>query len=333
MAFRDSLHDPRQRAVSGPAIAVEAVRALRARLPALTDRLLSEFGDDGGRVPAGDLAADLERWCRLGMSLAIEAIEDPRGGRADLELAARLGSDWAAVGLPLESLLRLYRLAGRRAVGSTCRGGGSLRAGRGLGRAASCRTGHSLGRARRGRSHALDRRPAPRVDTARPLRGHRASASRSCPDARKNGSPRLLWRMREDVGLALASLGDGNLDQLTALVLGHAPGGIGVSSVVEELADVGGARRMAELMLDSCTVGPGVEVARLDQRLPTALITAEPELGEQLKAQVLGAVLALEDKYRCCWRGPDRPGHECRSSWARARCSRQRDRGQRECRR
>ena len=70
----------------------------------------------------------------------------------------------------------------------------------------------------------------------------------------------------------------------------------GIGPVVEELAEVGDARRAADLALRTCT-GAG-DVALLHERLPAALVVSCPELGAALVARALGAVLELDHQDR-----------------------------------
>ncbi len=63
--------------------------------------------------------------------------------------------------------------------------------------------------------------------------------------------------------------------------------------MVDGLADLGHARRLAELALRTCPPD-ATGIVRLDQRMPTALVVSQPELAGRLVTEVLGEVLALE---------------------------------------
>ncbi|MEV5981124.1 helix-turn-helix domain-containing protein [Streptomyces sp. NPDC052114] len=120
---------------------------------------------------------------------------------------------------------------------------------------------------------------------------------------------RFVWRMRTDcevgvvaLGAAEGGKGDGGgadgggaagLDALARMLDGRCPGPGGISPVVGGLAQLGHARRLAELALRTCPPG-ATGIVRLDQRMPTALVVSRPELAELLVAAVLGEVLALE---------------------------------------
>ncbi|MCX5139648.1 helix-turn-helix domain-containing protein [Streptomyces sp. NBC_00338] len=83
--------------------------------------------------------------------------------------------------------------------------------------------------------------------------------------------------------------------ELAALAAGLSvpPGArVGISSVVEGLAAVGDARRLAETALRACPAGGGVVL--LDEQLPAALVVSSPGLGSALAARVLGPLDRLD---------------------------------------
>ncbi|MEU9717980.1 helix-turn-helix domain-containing protein [Streptomyces sp. NPDC047976] len=106
------------------------------------------------------------------------------------------------------------------------------------------------------------------------------------------GSPRLLWRVRADGETGLADLGHQPLDSLRALL---APLAVraGVSPVVGTPAELAGARRLAVLALHTAPPSAAPGAALLDERLPAALVAADPELAARLRRVVLGPVLEL----------------------------------------
>lgn len=73
---------------------------------------------------------------------------------------------------------------------------------------------------------------------------------------------------------------------------------VGIGPVVEELADLGAARRAADVALRTCT-GDG-DIAVLHERLPSALVVSLPDLGSALVARALGPVLELDHQDREC---------------------------------
>ncbi|MGW0336254.1 PucR family transcriptional regulator [Streptomyces sp. NPDC003011] len=78
----------------------------------------------------------------------------------------------------------------------------------------------------------------------------------------------------------------------------HRPGGpgpgtrVGVGSVVEGMAAVGDARKLADLALGICPEAGGT--VRLTEHLPAALVISCPDLGRALADRVLGPLLRLE---------------------------------------
>ncbi|MFJ7154020.1 PucR family transcriptional regulator [Streptomyces sp. NPDC101118] len=114
---------------------------------------------------------------------------------------------------------------------------------------------------------------------------------RPVPEAGAAG-PRVLWRLRADREVGLVELGAYGPAAVRELL---APLGVraGVSPVVGSAGELARARWLAELALRT-TAGAGVpETAVLDERLPAALVAAQGELADRLRAVVLGPVLAL----------------------------------------
>lgn len=104
---------------------------------------------------------------------------------------------------------------------------------------------------------------------------------------------RFLWRTRADREIAVVGLGDRSLAELTAVLVGRCPGPGGVGPVVDGLAELDRARRLAEAALLTCAPG-STGIVRLDERLTTALVVSQPELSERLVAEVFGPLLTLE---------------------------------------
>ncbi|MFJ8886280.1 PucR family transcriptional regulator [Streptomyces sp. NPDC102402] len=67
---------------------------------------------------------------------------------------------------------------------------------------------------------------------------------------------------------------------------------VGVSSVVDGLASVGDARRLAETALKACPASGGTVL--LDEHLPAALVVSSPGLGTALADRVLGPLDRLD---------------------------------------
>ncbi|MFD9501638.1 helix-turn-helix domain-containing protein [Streptomyces sp. NPDC060035] len=133
-----------------------------------------------------------------------------------------------------------------------------------------------------------------------------------------SGTP-VLWHAGGDVELAILPLGaepvaagpreddadtavtDGGMSEVpgqdelasVAAELTAPPGTrIGISSVVEGLASVGDARRLAETALRACPASGGTVL--LDEHLPAALVVSSPGLGTALAGRVLGPLDRLD---------------------------------------
>jgi sugar diacid utilization regulator len=83
------------------------------------------------------------------------------------------------------------------------------------------------------------------------------------------------------------------LDGVAKALDGRCSGPGGISPVVPGLAELGRARRLAELALRTCPPD-ATAVVRLDQRMPTALVVSQPELADRLVSDVFGTLLELE---------------------------------------
>ncbi|MBO2456607.1 PucR family transcriptional regulator [Actinomadura violacea] len=111
------------------------------------------------------------------------------------------------------------------------------------------------------------------------------------------GGMRFIWRLRADAQVALVALGTAELDDLVDAVRPYARSHAGVSPVVPSLAELGGARWLAELALRTCR-GPGAQIARLDRRLPDALVLSQPRLAGRLGEVALGGLTGVDPAFR-----------------------------------
>lgn len=107
----------------------------------------------------------------------------------------------------------------------------------------------------------------------------------------------LTWRSRADAEFAIALLHPGAdedhvLDGLANVLRPHGSSRAGIGLVVDGLAELGRARRMAEVALRTCSADG--EIARLDERLPAALVACQSDLSGALAARAFGPVLALD---------------------------------------
>ncbi|MDT9691412.1 helix-turn-helix domain-containing protein [Streptomyces sp. P9(2023)] len=311
----------------------EACTALLERLPELVDehlRELHEYEPAYGRiVPYDQHWREAQEAIRIG----IEMISAPRDSpRRDLEHADELGRRRAEQGMPLELLVHAYRHAGQLvwdaliedASGFPPRLAALTQSATIMWSAVDAQA-DTASEAYRATELELRRRTDEQLQALLDalLQGQRspevtsrAAAGLDLPehgryavvvlrhDRREVPEPfhrrvrgagvRFLWRMGADCEIAVVSLAEGTgLDALSELLEGRCPGPGGISPVVTGLAELGRARRLAELALRTSPPESRL-IVRLDRRMAGALVVGQPELAGLLVADVLGALLELD---------------------------------------
>lgn len=124
------------------------------------------------------------------------------------------------------------------------------------------------------------------------LRGSSAERSAEDPVREVREGMELYWCPQEDGLAVVAQLGERSVEDL-ASVIPVGPGGRGgISTVVTGLMELGRARELAELALNTCATDG--ELARLADRLPGAFILTRPDLAQEFALQVLGPVLEAD---------------------------------------
>lgn len=128
---------------------------------------------------------------------------------------------------------------------------------------------------------------------------HRPGTAPPPPTALPGTAP--LWHTGPDAEFAILRLtGDpGDPGELHAIAAAlDAPAGTraGIGSVVEGLAALGDARRLAETALRACPASGGTVL--LDEHLPDALVVTSPALGSALADRVLGPLDRLDPSDR-----------------------------------
>ncbi|MEU0938730.1 MULTISPECIES: helix-turn-helix domain-containing protein [unclassified Embleya] len=311
-----------------------AARVLPARLPELTDRLVAELqalepAYLAGGVPPDELWQSAHEALRVGVAALAVWPRELEGSRW---ASGRLARRRAEQGVPLEALLHAYRLGGvllwqtlvevaaeqepdevRLLVHVATDVWNFVDGHAGAIADAYRRVEAELTNRHDERVHALldtllDGR-APAADLAAaaavldlPERGRYAVVALRHPfpgtgvhDAPRRPAPdgvRVVWRARMEGEFAVVLLGTAGLDEV-AETFGPATGSrAGISAIVDGLAALGRARRLAEIALRTCTADG--ECARLDERLPAALVASQPDLAHDLAARVLGPILALD---------------------------------------
>ncbi|MGW4407663.1 PucR family transcriptional regulator [Nonomuraea sp. NPDC004702] len=309
-----------------------AARALLERLPELTGELVARTrgGDD---VYSACVPYD-EHWKSTleGVRLGLTAILQEPSERRDLVFTRSMAQRRAEQGLPLESLLRMYRLAGQVTWSAIVDHMERERPDRldVLVRAAShvwhaidrqslvaCdvyarREQEILGRSKERVNALLDALLDGTADTGvvraaadslgLPERARYAVVTVRFPGGRHHddvrlpaalGALRLLWRMRTGHEVAVVALGRATLDDLCQELSLIVSGVAGVSPVVTGLDELGTAHELASLAMRTCADG-GPEIARLDERVPAVLMISRPGVTGHLVEGALGRLLALD---------------------------------------
>ncbi|MFI0449577.1 PucR family transcriptional regulator [Actinomadura sp. 6N118] len=329
-ALAPRVQDPGLKAAN--ALAASATGALLLRVPDLTDRLVAEvLAED----PAyGEFVPKDEFWesVRDSLEAGIEQMRRKAAGeREDLSVAERTGRRRCEQGLPLESLLRSYRMGGRIIWEALIQvvseeDPDSLQV---LLRYAST-VWHTIelqstvvAESYRRTESELLRRSSERVQAlldalldgrgADPGLAKAASAALDLPEhgryavvvlrvstrdsgferPEEIGGLRFVWRMRTDAEVGVVSLGEHDVEDVVTALQPLVRGEAGVSAVIDGLAGLGRGRWLAEVALGTCRPGDH-RIVRLDGNLPAALVVAQPELGDLLGSQVLGPLADLD---------------------------------------
>ena len=317
---------------AAPPGVVELSRAVLLGLDVLTDRLVEVIVEEDpsysgpGRTPR----EDLHRSCHDNLLRILQWLTGTTGPGTDPFDAPRAtGRRRAEQGMPLESVLHAYRLGYRiiwEGLVDEARRAGQVD---GLVEAAtevwsivdefSSVVADSYRETEAEFARRDDRRRDALVDallegrgTERTLAADAAAAldlpehgrfsvvvlagedgSRPAGAALRSHGLRVAWRNRTDREIGLVPLGRAEPDDVVR-ALRTAPGlHAGVSPVVDGLAEVDVAHRLAETALRALPAGEPV-VAQLDERLPGALLVTAPDLAARLVRRALGGVLDLE---------------------------------------
>lgn len=106
---------------------------------------------------------------------------------------------------------------------------------------------------------------------------------------------RAVWGARSEGQVAVVSLGFRRASEVVARLEALAGGPVGVSGVVEGIAAVAEAFRLAKSAVRTLPAGVP-RVATIDDRLPEALLSNSPELQSRLVGQSFGGLLDLPDE-------------------------------------
>ncbi|MGY0023326.1 PucR family transcriptional regulator [Streptomyces sp. YJ-C3] len=312
------------------AVLRRAALPLMGQLPTLTDRLTAELHarEPAYRAAIDADPGDVRREVQRSLRHSVASLLDPaRSREAARACSARIGAERAARGLPLDALLHAFRLGGalvwqalvdevtrhhprdahllvhlaadvRNFVDEHC-----ACVAESYRRAEHELTWRRENRRRLTAAALLDgaTRIADLPDAAAalglPERGRYAvvlvAGGRTV--APSPTGTRTVWHPAPDAERGIVALGECDVRQLAAAWRASTDRGagvrVGVSSAVEGLAAVGGARRLAETALRICPASGGTVL--LDDELPAALVAGAPALGDLLADRVLGALRTL----------------------------------------
>ncbi|CAL9337314.1 PucR family transcriptional regulator [Streptomyces sp. enrichment culture] len=305
-------------------------RVLLDDLPHLTDRLVAVLQEQEAAYRASVEADATGTWQEVHRSLrhSVASLLDPRGTRdAARRCTWRIGAARAEQGLPLDALLHAFRLGGslvwQALVDETCRTAPEdvrllvhvasdvwefvdehctlvadayrqterqlawRRENRVRLLAAALLDGSSRIADLPEAAEALDLPEQGRYVVVAVAGGRPAG----CPGAQSLLPPtvRVHWHPGPDVDYGIVLAGD----DPEPVPADARPGlRIGVSSAVEGLAAVGGARALADTALGLCPATGGT--VRLTDHLPAALVMSSPDLGAALTDRLLGPLAELE---------------------------------------
>lgn len=308
----------------------ELVAACRAEIPTLADQLISEIFTDNPQWTdySSVTRADLNDGCRRYVTSILELIGAPRTAFDD-EVAAYIGRRRAGQGVPLETMLRTFRLGGRVVWEVLLEKADDLAPGeiRALGTALWAvidrlssslvtsyrKTEFEQLRSDERRRHALveDLLGGRAHDTAFSARAARelnlpASSAYLVVVASGAGGPvrtgtetalaavgiRSVWHDRVDSTVGLVAVERHNVTWVVRRIEPHIRGRAGASPAVSGLAQVDTAHAWAVLTLQTLP-DDATGLVPLEQRFQYALLMRSKDLADMLVAHTLGPVLEL----------------------------------------
>ncbi|MEV3962126.1 helix-turn-helix domain-containing protein [Nocardia sp. NPDC050193] len=315
----------------------ELVAACRGDIHVLTERLIAAVFTDNPEWTdySAVTRVDLRDGCRRFVTRVLDLI-DEKGREAERDdVAAAIGADRAVQGVPLEAMLRTFRLGGRIIWEALLDRAGTISAAdfREIGTAmwavidgmssalVTSYRGAELDRVRfdERRRHAL-------IEDVLAGRGrdalfaNRASRELNLPvtgdylvvAARGDAYPlrlgtetalaahgfRSVWHDRGDSTVGIIALEHHSAVQVKTILAPLVRGRAALSPAVTGLAEVDAAHMLAALALDTVPEDARGVVTSLHDRYPEALLLRSPDLARLLVGRLLGPILDLPTKER-----------------------------------
>ncbi|MBY8858498.1 helix-turn-helix domain-containing protein [Nocardia sp. CA2R105] len=323
-----------------PALSTPGTRTLaqacRADVPAMTRRLLAAIFTDNPEwtdytsVPR----ADLREGCRRYLTRILDLLGGASGDPETDDVAAAIGRHRAEQGVPMEAMLRTFRLGGGIVWETLLDKAGSV------GPQEIRESGTAMWAVVDGLSSALvtsyrnteleqvrrdERRRHALIEDLLSGRAHDAAfAARAARElnlptqgaylvvaARGAGRPlragtetalsasgiRSVWHDRVDTTIGIVSLEHRTDEAVLQQLRPQVRGRAGASPAVPGLAQVDSAHALALIALQTLP-GGATGLVSLEQRYPEALLVRSPDLTDLLLTHTLGPVLELPDKER-----------------------------------
>lgn len=315
----------------------ELVATCRRDIPVLTEQLIAAIFTDNPEWTdySAVSSADLREGCRRFLTRVLELIDgsEPDADRDDV--AAAIGAHRAVQGVPLEAMLRTFRLGGRVVWEALLDRAGALSAAdfRQMGTAmwavidgmssalVTSYRGAELDRVRldERRRHALiedvlagrgrDARFAQRASRELniPVTGdYLVVAARGDAYPLRLGTEtalaahgyRSVWHDRGDYTVGIIALERHASGHLSTVLEPLVRGRAGLSPAVTGLAEVETAHTLATLAIDTIAEDAHNVVVSLHDRYPEALMLRSPDLARLLVGRLLGPILDLPVKER-----------------------------------
>jgi hypothetical protein len=312
----------------------ELAHAVGRRIPELCDRLVVAVGSADEGYAGHEVVPQDDLWqsARENFSDILGAIADLSERPPAFAAAGRTGKRRAEQGLPLESLLRAYRIGGRiiwEALLEEARSSNTPHIDRLMEGAVivweliDVQSKEVSDTYRRAEAETLSRDATRRQALLQSILSGTASQgdlalapkvldlpgsgpyvvavaggvekhwlSRDPADALAAAGIASSWLVRAEQAVGIIAIADHSVDEVKATMSASAPARVGLSPPVAELDQIAGGFILADLALRSIPIGRQ-RVGALDDHLSAALLVASPQLARRLAHRVLGPMAEL----------------------------------------